>query len=182
MCHRDVCGAGLKLEWLFAIKPMFSNLQFVQALRPFEQPQDGCYKTERHFLDFVVDKISLYGAIKAKNVDNISPFWIGSDVPEPMKEVGIKSAQRLMLIGPADFPNNRRSLFICAECGDLSCGAISIIVESSNNAFVWRDFGYENDWEGKVLTEPYSDLGPFTFRSGEYVSALDDVVRQIQHV
>jgi hypothetical protein len=161
---------------------MFSELKFVPAIRPFERRSDGCYKTERHFLDFVVNGTSLYGAIQAKHVDNISPFWTGKDLTQAMKSAAVESAKRLMLMQPADFANNRRSLFICAECGELGCGAVSITVERSNDGFVWRDFGYENDWEDKVLTEAYSDLGPFIFSPDEYVSALNDVVRQIQDV
>jgi hypothetical protein len=35
----------------------------------------------------------------------------------------LKAVDRLLLMSDADFPNDRRSLFVCAECGDLGCGA-----------------------------------------------------------
>jgi hypothetical protein len=35
---------------------------------------------------------------------------------------------RLLLSEKADLPNGRRSFFVCSECGDLGCGAITAVV------------------------------------------------------
>jgi hypothetical protein len=158
----------------------FSKLELAPACRPGELFPGGSYKTERRFLDFVVDGRSLYDVIRSKNVDNISPLWIGEADPNGARVAAIISAKRLMLMEPADFPNNRRSLFICAECGDLGCGAVSVLVERLDDTITWRDFGYEKNWEEKLWTENYEDMGPFTFRSSEYYQVLNDVISQLQ--
>jgi hypothetical protein len=43
-------------------------------------------------------------------------------------------------------------MFICSEGGDLGCGAITVIVEKHNGAIVWRNFGYENNYENEVCS------------------------------
>jgi len=79
---------------------------------------------------------------------------------------------RLLLQAPGDFPNNRRALFICPECGDLGCGAISAVIEKVDATFVWREFGYENNWEDGVQRDEYNALGPFVFSCEAYENAL----------
>jgi hypothetical protein len=61
-----------------------------------------------------------------------------------------KGVKRLLLREKADLPNERRSLFICAECGDLGCGAITLEVHNENGKISWSNFGYENTCEDRV--------------------------------
>ena len=55
-----------------------------------------------------------------------------------------------------------------------------MLVEQQDDAIIWRDFGYENDWEEKIQTEAYKDLDPLTFRSSDYHQVLNDVISQLQ--
>ncbi|HEY8669627.1 MAG TPA: hypothetical protein VIL63_02205 [Terriglobales bacterium] len=158
----------------------YSKLEFAPAHRPGEKLGKYGYKTQRHFLDLLIDGESLYEAIKARQLDNISPFWLEEAAGDPSRSTGIESAERLMLIKPADFPNDRRSLFICPECGDLGCGAVSVVVEMTDESIVWREFGYENNWENKVLSSSFKELGPFTFRPTEYLEMLNDIVARLR--
>lgn len=115
-------------------------------------------QTPRKFLDFVIDGNSLYEFFG----DLISPFgWLSPDET-------LKAVDRLLLIDEADFPNNRRSIYICPECGDLGCGAISAVIERAGNRIIWRDFGYENNYDETVHFDEYRDLGPFSFDLDEY--------------
>jgi hypothetical protein len=59
----------------------------------------------------------------------------------------LTAVDRLLLTSEADFPNERRSLFVCAECGDLGCGAVTLSVTRVGGKVVWSDFGYENTYE-----------------------------------
>jgi hypothetical protein len=79
---------------------------------------------------------------------------------------------RLLLREQADLPDKRRSLFICSECGDLGCGAITVVVEKHDGAIVWKNFGYENNYEKEVLLDEYRSIGPFTFNAMEYERVL----------
>ncbi len=63
----------------------------------------------------------------------------------------------------ADCPNDRRTLYICSEGGDIGCGAITVLVESDAETFTWKEFGYENNYEPGVSYERLRDLGPYVF-------------------
>lgn len=128
----------------------------------------GGGKTGRKFLDFVVDSQSLYDLV-GHQFDKVSCLaqW-------PNAEEIQKALNRLLLREPADFPNNRRALYVCGECGGLDCGAVSIVIEEHENTITWRDFGYENSWEDNL--EKFEDIGPFVFNKGEYIVALQEAV------
>jgi hypothetical protein len=118
----------------------------------------GTAQTPRRFLDFVVDGNSLYPMFG----DLITPFgWVTKDSER-------KAINRFLLREEADFPNNRRSIYVCAECGDLDCGAVSAVIEEEGNQIIWRDFGYENTYEDDVDLDNYRDIGPFAFYRDDY--------------
>lgn len=152
-----------------------STLTLAAALRPGERLADGTYRTERRFLDFVVDGRSLYAEFGKRNLDLVS--FLVSDLKriETTQAVG-----RLLLEEPPDLPNERSSLYICPECGDLGCGAVTIRVERLHDVFVWRDFGIENNYESLVQMEQLAGLGPFSFRLEEYSRVLRSAITQLE--
>jgi hypothetical protein len=83
-----------------------------------------------------------------------------------------KAVGRLLLNERADLPNDRRSFFVCSECGDLGCGAITAVVERKGETITWKTFGYENTYEDKIMLDAYSSVGPFTFTATAYEAAL----------
>jgi hypothetical protein len=115
-------------------------------------------QTPRRFLDFVIDGQSLYEQMG----DHISPLGWGS--PEESQ----KAVDRFLRKAEPDFPNGRTSLYVCAECGDLGCGAVSIVIERMGDEIIWRDFGYENNYDDEVLFEDFKGWGPFSFDASEY--------------
>lgn len=115
--------------------------------------------SEVTFLDFIVDGISLYEMIDSDLVSCLGWF---------LREQNEKAIQRLLLADEADFPDNRRSIYVCPECGDLGCGAISAVIESAGDEIVWRAFGYQNNYEENVVFDEYQDIGPFRFDAVEY--------------
>jgi hypothetical protein len=128
----------------------------------WKRREGGGGRTQRDFLDFIVDSQPLSELVG----DQVS--CLGWLVPEE----NAKAVRRLLLKEPSDLPNNRRTLYICPECGDLGCGAVSLIVERIGDQIIWRDFGYENDYDGVVHTEGLENIGPFTFERAEYARAL----------
>jgi hypothetical protein len=123
---------------------------------------DGA-QTPRRFLDFVIDGKSLYEKIEA---DVISPLgWL------PPTE-NLNEINRLLLTLPADLPNNRNSIYVCPLCADLGCGAVSALIERVGDSIVWRDFGYENNYDENISRDGYESIGPFTFKTDEYAKAI----------
>lgn len=124
--------------------------------------EGGGGRTQRDFLDFIVDGQSLSELVG----DQVS--CLGWLVPEQ----NAKAVRHLLLKESPNLPNNRNILYICPECGDIGCGAVSLVVERVGDKVIWRDFGYENDYEGIIHREGFEDVGPFTFDRAEYEEAI----------
>src|ERR1700676_94227 len=151
-----------------------SLLELAPLIRAAAQYTDGASKSERHFLDFVVDGQSLWEAL-AKRHDKVSVLC----VEYPEKETA-NAISRLLLSEKADFPNGRRSFFVCSECGDLGCGAITALVEREGETIKWKAFGYENTYEDNISLDPYSTVGPFTFDATAYERTLAQAMDLLQ--
>ncbi|MEH2541929.1 hypothetical protein V1278_005049 [Bradyrhizobium sp. AZCC 1577] len=68
-----------------------------------------------------------------------------------------------------DGGGHRVSLFVCPECGDLACGAITVFVSRNDVVVQWSDFAYDNGYEaGTKLTH----VGPFEFEWSAYLTAI----------
>jgi hypothetical protein len=99
-------------------------LELVPTTRVGVKYPGGVSESERHFRDFVVDGQSLWEQV-GKSKDLVSAFCY-----EYLREETIMAANRLLLTEKAVIPNDRRSLFICSECGGIGCGAITALLVS----------------------------------------------------
>jgi hypothetical protein len=149
---------------------MNSQLELRALVRAGAQYPNGTFKSERHFLDFVVDGQSLWEVLGSRH-DMVSVLCVEYAKDEITKAVG-----RLLLEEKADLPNDRRSLFVCSECGDLGCGAITAVVERRDWNFRWSTFGYENNYLPGVSLDAYNVVGPFTFDAVRYESTLRQAI------
>jgi hypothetical protein len=145
---------------------MTDLLTVVPAIRCGVKCPNGAYKSERHFFDFAINGHSLWQMV-GKSRDMVSilcrEFVLGET---------IKTVNRVLLTEGADLPDNRRSLFICAECGDIGCGAITLRIVREGDAILWKDLGFENDYQEHVDLDSYRELGPFTFDAAPYERVL----------
>jgi hypothetical protein len=149
---------------------MNTHLELRTRVRAGVQYPNGTYKSERHFLDFIVDGQSLWEVLRR-------PDMVSVLCSEYAKDEVVKAVRRLLLDEKADLPNDRRSLFVCSECGDLGCGAITVVVERRGDTFTWNAFGYENNYEQAVSLDAYNSVGPFTFDATEYESRLRQAIQ-----
>jgi hypothetical protein len=129
----------------------------------WKRREGGNGRTRRDYLDIVVD-----GQPLSELVGGDVASCLGGLTPEEND----KAVRRLLLEEAADLPNNRRTLYVCPECGDIGCGAVSLVVERVEDKIIWRDFGYENSYEEVIRTEGYEDVGPFVFNRAEYEQAI----------
>jgi hypothetical protein len=150
-----------------------STIQIRIAHRPYES-LGSAFKSVRTFCDFVIDGQSLADILRTRGFDLISVLWI--DAPENLCR---EATQRLLRLQDADGLNDRRTLYICSECGDIGCGAIAVLVESDAETFTGKEFGYENNYAG-VSHEKLKDLGPFVFSRDEYSRVLNDNLSKME--
>lgn len=153
---------------------MNSHLELRALLREGVKYPDGVFKSERHFFDFIVDGQSLWEVL-GKRHDLVSVLCV-----EYANNETANAISRLLLSGKAEFRNERRSFFVCSECGGLDCGAITAVVERQGETFTWRTFGYENNYEDKLSLDPYNAVGPFTFDATKYESTLMQVTNLLR--
>jgi hypothetical protein len=141
-----------------------STLDFALRQRPYLKLPNGTFRSERNYLDFVIDGHSLAERTRYDLVSILCKEW----VPEGRE----RSVRRLLREEAADYPDDRRSLLVCSECGDIGCGAVSIVVSLSNKTVLWQDFGYQNNYEPEIHGEHLKGMGPFEFDLEDYKSKL----------
>jgi hypothetical protein len=133
---------------------MMSSLDVVWTTR-----SGGGGHTERRYLDFAIDGVALSSRFDA---DFISPLgWF-------VVQEQVATIDRLLRRKPPDLAHGRTSLYICPECGDLGCGAVTVLVEGGPGVVVWSDFGIQNNYEDVVHREGFEGIGPFTFDGALY--------------
>jgi hypothetical protein len=142
-----------------------STLSIAWALR-----EGGSGKTERRYRDLLVDGAPFLAPWRYDKVTHFG--WSAAVDPE------IEAIDRLALRAPPDLPGGRTSLYVCAECGDLGCGALSMVVEMRGETVEWRDFANQNDYDGEIHREGHEGNGPVRFEIGAYLGILDDLRRE----
>lgn len=82
---------------------------------------------------------------------------------------------RLLDDGEPDYPPNRVALYVCQECGDLGCGAVTVAVNRDPGAITWSDFRWEVNSYADHPDESTIrfDLDPFRFAYDAYVEVLN---------
>lgn len=127
-------------------------------------------KTVRSFLDFGVDGRSLYGVMVESGFDNVSPIWLDATAAAATD----MAIARLLGEEPGDAPGGRVSVYVCAECGDLGCGAVTVQLDVGSDRVTWSDWGYQTNYEDAVHRDDLPPLSTLTFDRAQY----EDVLRR----
>ena len=72
-------------------------------------------------------------------------------------------------------PTERILLYVCSDCGDISCGALSAQISFTDEKVIWSDFAYENAIE---IVERYPEIGPYEFSRVEYSATFYAIAPQ----
>lgn len=140
--------------------------------RPGKTFQGGSSKTARHYIDFIVSGQSLGELVNRIVPDQIGVLgWTGDNAFES-RQIN----EFLGLISPA-LPTGRTLFYVCPECGDIGCGAITAQIEFTVQGVVWKDFGFETDYSEPEL-KVYKDIGSFLFDRNEYAAFFRELRRQ----
>lgn len=128
-------------------------------------PQDLGGGASLEYLDFIVDGNPLREVLRIGGgvggyVSLLVTNW---PVDHLAKDVS-------MLLGETSsaLADGRVPLYVCAECGDLGCGAITAAIQHTADAVTWCDFGWQTDYDPFVEGESFMEVGPFRFRRDEY--------------
>lgn len=149
-----------------------STFELLLCQRPYFGSPSGAFRSERNYFDFVIGGSSLKERAGYDLVSVLCREW--------NHENQKRSVRRLLLEEPADFGGNRRSVLVCAECGGLDCGAVSMLVDISDQQVIWHDFGYQNDYEAAITGEHLKQFGPFAFDLAEYREKLSRALQMLK--
>jgi hypothetical protein len=130
-------------------------------------------RAQRVFLDFEVDGEALYPAIRRAGIEYVTSLWLDSPA------VAAATVRRLLGQDPGDAPGGRVSVYVCPECGDLGCGAVTIALTVGPDTVTWSDWGYQTDGEEDVRRDGVPSFGPLTFDRAEYQAVLRDALDRI---
>jgi len=137
--------------------------------RPREKDRHG-YRSERWSVDFLVGGRSLFGLLGGQKRDLSGAFLTKRDkVFRRTKE----NAATRQLFSDLSSGGVRLSLYVCPECGDLGCGALTCEAIRVDDKIVWRNFGFETGMaEHPADFASYADIGPFEFDGHQYAETI----------
>jgi hypothetical protein len=122
-------------------------------------------RTERDYLDFVIDSQSLQDVLRQGDLIGC----LGWGVPEEESHL----AEVLLLKQPSGLTDDQAMLYVCPECGDLGCGAVTVRIQEDETTVLWSRFGYDNGYEeGFPDFQRFQTLGPFRFDKARYYEVI----------
>jgi len=125
----------------------------------------GANQTPREYLDFLVSGKSLKIILNIETADYITLFGWGTN-----KEYDKHILNVFRLKEKSQLTTKRVMIYVCPECGDIDCGAITATIKDFGDRIIWSAFGYETDYGG--LTETYEQIEPIEFDRASYFSAF----------
>lgn len=126
---------------------------------------DGATAKERWTYDFLVDGRSLAELLGATQRDLVGRL------DRDNRDWNAQSVRVLTGDAEPDFGDDRVMLFVCPECADLGCGAITAALHLERDTISWSDFRHENDYDESMTTR-FENVGPFTFSTRSYRHTL----------
>ena len=109
--------------------------------------------------------------VLASGIDNITPIWLAGD------DWCRTAVRRLLGEAEPDAPDGRVTVYVCAECGDLGCGAITVVIERDNGAVRWRDWGYQKNYEEGFVA--FDGPRMVTFDAAQYDAVLRQALERL---
>lgn len=103
------------------------------------------FRSERWSVDFLVGGSSLFGLLGGQTRDLSGAFLTKRD--KVFRRTKENTATRA-LFSDLSASAIRLSLYVCPECGDLGCGALTCEASRVGDKVVWSNFGFETG--GKV--------------------------------
>jgi hypothetical protein len=128
----------------------------------------GANQTPREYFDFFVSGISLKTTLNIETADYITLFGWGTDQEYDRHVLNV-----FRLKEKSQLDSGRVMIYVCPECGDIDCGAITATIKDFGDRIIWTDFGYETNYGG--LTETYDNVKPIEFERSSYFSAFSKI-------
>jgi hypothetical protein len=131
----------------------------------------GATWKDRWTFDFLVDGRSLADSLGATKRDVVGRL------DRDHRDLNAESVRVLTGNAAPDFGDDRVMLFVCPECADLGCGAITAAHHSEGETITWSDFKHENNYD-ESMTRSFPEVGPFAFAIQSYRRVLGETAAE----
>lgn len=145
-----------------------STIRLVERVRDFRRLSGGAYESGRRFLDFEVNGKSLYDELRGRGFDHIGAIWLDPRVEGSAAAI----VARLMGEASPDLPPDRVAVFVCPECGDLGCGAVTVRLSVGPGAVTWSDWAWQTDYDPEPVRHDLDDMPSLSFDRAVHDAAL----------
>jgi len=89
-------------------------------------------------------------------------------------DVNARITEQLLAREPSALESGRVPVLVCEECGDVGCGAFTVLVLREGDTVRWTDWAYENGREPAGPIQWPTRPGDFLFELGSYEQAIRD--------
>jgi hypothetical protein len=117
------------------------------------------------YLEVLVDGVPLRSLLGADQAD-VSALDLGE-----RPDLSVAAAQRLLGTEPPDFEPDRVALYVCGECGDLGCAAITARVTIGRDTVAWDRLAWQCQHSEPDQTG-LKPIGPPVFDRADYEQAI----------
>lgn len=139
---------------------------------------DGLSKTPVTYLDFTVDGDRLFLHLRALAAGGLDFVGVIQDA-WPMESAA--AIERLLGEAPGDLPDGRLSLYLCPECGDLGCGAVTTRLKLEGEVVTWQHLGWQADYDEEISALGDDDSFPdLTFARDAYERVLREQLTRLR--
>lgn len=134
-------------------------------------------RTARRYIDFVVSGQSLGQLLDIVTVDLIGTFGWTDNMACELDEIDEFTGVKLPVLD-----TGRSGFYVCPECGELTCGGITALIEVTEKTVTWKAFGYERSYsDAEPDLDSYAHIGPYLFDKQQYVTLFQDYKKTITH-
>jgi hypothetical protein len=83
-----------------------------------------------------------------------------------------RAARQLRGAAPSEFASGRIPIYVCAECGDLGCGAVTVRVTELDDCFLWSELSIESYDSATPIAWRARDERDFYFVKAQYLATI----------
>lgn len=135
--------------------------------------KSGSTIIDRKYIDFIVNGQSLEKLLHIAPYGEIGTFGWSENI-----EYENKCVDEFLGLEKSELESGRTSFYVCGECGDIGCGAITAKIIVTEKAVIWKDFAYEDLSEEELDFTDYKGIGPFEFDKIEYSITISTLKRK----
>lgn len=142
-----------------------------------ELRKDGLTKSPVTYLDFTVDSARLFDRLNTLSLGTLDYVGVIQDAWPVESAAALK---RLLGERAGDLPDGRVSLYVCPECGDLGCGAVTAKVSIDPVAVTWHNIAIQADYDNAIHHLSEDTLIDIIFDRTTYEGTLRRELARIQ--